>query len=180
MTAIGFKGAVAVTVGGTPDAPSVLDRRVIVVRTGQPYHLARTLAPAAAEKLIEQELDKAVERATSGLKAVVDAHRVKRAGLCMSAYRLPSSLEKLLASHPACHAAEGQMTRDALIAASESFGLTVAGVLERDAESQAAAALRIGVDELAVRVAALGKTVGPPWRKDERLAACVALVALAG
>lgn len=50
-------------------------------------------------------------------------------GIVMSAYELPRTLGATLRSHPACHAAEGQMTRDALVSACESLGLRVLGAL---------------------------------------------------
>jgi hypothetical protein len=86
-------------------------------------------------------------------------------GLVLGSFRLPLSLEALLASHPACHAAEGEMSREAVFAAADVLGLPVTGVRDRDIEISAA-------------VSAMGKSLGPPWRKDEKLAATVAWLAL--
>lgn len=140
---------------------------------------------AAAEEFIREEEALAERRARRGLEAIVGELRPRGielswAGILVSTYELPRTLAAMLASHPACHGAEGQMTRDALCLASEALGLALVAVAERDVMAQASAALGIAPEELPNRLAELGKPVGPPWRKDEKLAASVAWLALAG
>jgi hypothetical protein len=163
--AVGFRAAVAVTVG--PDL-TVVDRREIHVRNGQPYHLARSKPIAQARKIIDRANAEARERMLDGMRRLIDdlaPNELVAVGLVLGSFRLPSSLESLLASHPACHAAEGEMSREAVFAAADVLGLPVTGVRDRDIE--------VGTE-----MSALGRTLGPPWRKDHKLAATVAWLAL--
>jgi hypothetical protein len=82
-------------------------------------------------------------------------------GLLLSAGRPTKDLAAILASHPAIHTAEGEFYRNVLRLAAESYSLKVSGFSERDL-SQDQDRLR--------RASELGKTVGPPWRQDEKLA----------
>jgi hypothetical protein len=160
--AVGFRGHVAVTVG--PDL-EVVDRREIRVRDGQPYHLARSKPVAQARKVIERAQAEANARmleAITGLRRDLDVTAV---GLVLGSFHLPSKLEDLLASHPACHAAEGEMAREAVFAACEALHLPVTAVRDREIE-------------ITERVDRIGKLIGPPWRKDHKLAAVVAWRAL--
>ena len=45
---------------------------------------------------------------------------------------------------------------------------------ERELYPRAEANLALPANELAATIARLGKTVGPPWRQDEKLAALIA------
>jgi hypothetical protein len=76
------------------------------------------------------------------------------------------------------HTAEGDFYRDALKAACESCGLPVLGVKEKELVRQAAVALNIAADQLQLRAAELGKSIGPPWRQDEKLCAIAGWLAL--
>src|SRR6185437_497987 len=78
---------------------------------------------------------------------------------------IPDDLEKILASHALLHAAEGDLYERVLIDAASHIGLN-ALVLE-PATIDIPAAVETG-----------GKALGPPWQKDHKLAASVALAAL--
>jgi len=103
-----------------------------------------------------------------GHVAVTDVapHTIGHFGLVLGSFHLPSNLSDLLASHPACHAAEGEISREAVFAASEELKLPVTAVRDREL---------VITDE----IERIGKTIGPPWRKDHKLAAAVAWRALA-
>lgn len=53
------------------------------------------------------------------------------------------------------------------------------GVKERELLERAASALRIPGNDLLQRAAALGRSMGPPWRQDEKYAALAGWLALA-
>jgi hypothetical protein len=53
-------------------------------------------------------------------------------------------------------------------------------VRERDLYAHGAAALELTPEELQSRLGELGRSVGPPWRQDEKMAALVAWLSLAG
>ena len=167
--AIGLHGRTAVALTGVGDDLGLVARTDVRTRESQPFHLAQGLPLDEAERLIARSEDEAVERATADLRRLVDDElrarelRVAAVGVAAKAYRLPSSLDAILRSHPLCHAAEGKLTNDALVAAATALGLEVTVLTD---------------GAIAPEVDALGKVVGPPWRKEHKLAATVALRAL--
>ena len=166
--AIGLHGRTAVALTGVGADLGLVARTEVRTRESQPFHDAQTMALADAERLIARAEDEAIERATADLRVLVDelagrGLQVVAAGIAGKAYRLPSSLEATLRSHPLCHAAEGKMTNDALVAACGALGLEV---------------VMLTGGAIADRVDAAGKLVGPPWRKEHKLAATAALDAL--
>jgi hypothetical protein len=102
------------------------------------------------------------------------------AGACvlLGSGRPATGLAATLRSHPMIHTAEGDFFRGALKAACESCGLPVLGVKEKELIREAAAALGTSADNLQRRAAALGKSIGPPWRQDEKLCAIAGWLAL--
>lgn len=163
---IGLCASTAVALTGRGPDLGVLERRAIQTRDCQPYHDAQGLPIADAEHLIAEAFARAVAHATDGLRELIedlDAD-VRVAGLCFKEYKMPSSIEVRLRSHAMCHGAEGEMTRDALWGACEALGLAVHAA---------------PYDVIDQRAAAVGKVIGPPWRKEHKLAATAALAALA-
>src|SRR5438045_2627267 len=117
---VGLHVKVAVTLTGLGDDLGVIDRRSVRTRTSQPYHEAGDLPLDSAQKLIDTALTEASELATSDLRTLLDDMKARglsvvAAGVVFHDYRLPSSLAATLRNHTACHAGEGQMTRDALM-----------------------------------------------------------------
>ncbi|MGC9947157.1 MAG: hypothetical protein ABSF64_12380 [Bryobacteraceae bacterium] len=174
----GWAAAVALTVAA--DAPVVIARRRIEMREpgakgpSQPYHAAVGLEIGEARQLVENCAARAAALATTELRGMVEdlgqlGHPVVGCGLLLGSGRPLPPLEKILASHPMLHTAEGELFRAALRAASRECGLPLTAVQER----------LLG-DELKRQVAGLGKAIGPPWRQDEKLAAVVAWMALGG
>jgi hypothetical protein len=49
---------------------------------------------------------------------------------------------------------------------------------ERELFTRAAARLRLPASRIEEHVAAMGKSIGPPWRQDEKFAAVAAWLAL--
>jgi hypothetical protein len=60
------------------------------------------------------------------------------------------------------------------------FGVPVIQIKERDISMRVAAEWRISVDNLAGRLKEIGRPLGPPWGKDQKLATLAGIVALAG
>ena len=87
----------------------------------------------------------------------------------------PKSLAAILRSHTALHAAEGELYRDVLLGAAQAGGLDVHAVPEDDAPAVAAGVLGTTADQANRLVAELGKPLGPPWSKDQKIAALLAL-----
>jgi len=199
---LGFRAhsgwAVMVAVGEpvtTPAAPTpmVIERRRInlvgagiAARTAapvQPYHAARELDLERARQFIERYVAEATRRAESAVGAAIEGLRAKdweavACGILLASGRPLPSLAEILGSHPLIHTAEGELFRNALKAAGESCGLPVIGVRERELYARAAAQLGTPADRLRSDLDGLGRTLGPPWRQDEKYAALVGWLAL--
>lgn len=187
----GWAALVAVGVPNLRDArtPAVLERRrIVLIEPGipkQPYHAAENLELKKAEKLIGRSRETARRLARAAVRAVVSemekkGYQVVGAGLLLASGRPLPSLEATLASHALIHAAEGELFREALAQASKRSGLPVKGVREREVYERGAAGLRLAGDKLRLRLSEMGGAMGAPWTQDEKLAALVAWMVLAG
>lgn len=194
MTALGFRAhsgwAVAVAVARPKNKPVVLERRRIVTADAairgsrQPYHAAEPLAPQEAESLIRTCRGSSARLAADAVGAFVaqltqNGHRVVGAGILFAAGRPLPDLAATLQSHALIHTAEGQFFREALVQASEHSSLPVTRVKEREVWDRASAAMGLGSTALQRLIAELGRSLGPPWRQDEKLASLAAWIALA-
>jgi hypothetical protein len=153
-----------VVVSGSSSAPVVLDRRRVelVDRSlpRQPYH-------AVAERGAPRGTIDAVAKAASGAaaRAVASVARADAVGVVATERRIPSDLDRILASHALLHAAEGHLFERAVIEAAADAGLAVHVVEPRTIEVPPA-------------VEALRAVVGAPWQKDHKWAATAALAAV--
>ena len=168
----------------------VLERRRMSVVDGkvaghaQPYHFAREQPLAQAKKHIVQCAAASLGLAREGLQEVVEKlsreHRVKGAsGLLASGRPLPE-LERILASHPLIHTAEGEFFRKAFWEACNALGISVTGIREKELEQRAQAVFRKSAGALPAELAAAAKHLGPPWGQDQKAAALAAAVVLGG
>jgi hypothetical protein len=190
--ALGFRShsgwATLVAVAGPPrQARVVLRRRLELSRRTprQPFHAAEGRPDAAAEDLIRRATQEATELAARGVREAVAELRAQArepvaSGVLLAAGRPLPELRAVLASHALIHAAEGELFREVLRQASRQCRLRVVEVKERELEERAARELRQGAAELRARLAEWGKALGPPWTQDEKRAALVAWLALAG
>jgi hypothetical protein len=76
------------------------------------------------------------------------------------------------------HAAEGELSRDALAGALETFRLPVTATPRRLLSQHAAAVLGLSPDDTRTHLTALGKPLGPPWRQEHKEATLLAWLAL--
>jgi hypothetical protein len=90
------------------------------------------------------------------------------------------TVDEILAVHFRMHKAEGVLFRDALARAAGACGLRLERVPEKQLDEYAERALATSINSLRKTVAALGKSVGPPWGKDQKDAALAAMIALQG
>jgi hypothetical protein len=182
--------AALVAVSGSLDSPSVIDSRILQLAnpktsgSKQPYHAAEPLALAAAAKLVARCTQEAHDLACAGLHSALEELEttgfvIGGCGILLnSAPELPS-LERILASHALIHTAEGQLFRDALSQAAATHRLAVTGVTERELFSIAAVKLSRTRDQLHAQFAQMGRTLGPPWREDQKHATLAAWIVLA-
>jgi hypothetical protein len=90
------------------------------------------------------------------------------------------SVDEILAVHFRMHKAEGVLFRDALARAAKACGLRLLPVPEKQLDEHAERALATSVNSFRNTIASLGKSVGPPWGKDQKDAALAAMIALQG
>jgi hypothetical protein len=178
--ALGFRAhsgwAVVVAVAGSIAEPIVLDRRRIITAdpaipgSKQPYHAAEPLGIEAAEALIARCRDRSTSLANDAVSAMVSqlaSYQVVGAGLVEASGRPLPGLAAILKSHALIHTAEGEFFREVLIRAAEHCSLPITRVKERD------------IRDLQSKINHLGRTLGPPWTQDEKLASIAAWKALA-
>ena len=191
--ALGFRAhsgwATLVAVAGPLRSPTVIDRRRLeLVDPGapeckQPYHAAEDLPLARAATLVNRCTEAARRLARQGVSGAVDdirrgGHELVGCGLILGSGRPLTSLASMLASHALIHTAEGELFRDVLARASAACDLAVRGIKEKELEAKAAAELGCPQDELRRRLGEMGRSLGPPWRQDEKLATLVAWLIL--
>ena len=192
--ALGFRvhtgWAAIVAVTGTPKAPEVLLRRRLELLAESSgisrfvYHAASEMDFDQANAMVRQARAATRKAAVQAVKAAVADVRsagleVDTAAVPGSSAKVPGDLKAILASHSYIHAAEGELFRQALLAACESCGLRVSMPRERDIWRDAAAGLRVAAEELQRQIEGLKKTVGAPWTQDQKIATAAALLALA-
>jgi hypothetical protein len=77
------------------------------------------------------------------------------------------------------HKAEGVLFREALAEAAEKCNTRVVRVHEKSLGAYPEKTLKMSVSDLTNTISMLGKSVGPPWGKDQKEAATAAMIALA-
>ena len=148
----------------------------------QPYHAAEELEPKQARDMVKRGIDAAHRIARRELKNLVKRERARGNEVvgCAVLVGTPMpewSVEQILAVHFRMHQAEGVLFREALIAAAKASALKLVTLPEKTLLQEAEKLLRTPAIELLKTVGALGKSVGPPWGKDQKDAALAALVA---
>jgi len=172
--------AVVVAVAASGGAPDVILRRKIeiadrrIAGSVQPYHTMEGWTLPRAEEFLERCRQASLALARGAVEALLReaaqrGYRVVRAGLLLSSGRPTGSLADTLASHAKIHTAEGEFYRDSLRQACEACKVPVKGLIERTLPVD---------DSIRAAVNALAKTLGPPWRQDEKLATLAAWLAL--
>src|SRR5262245_4975657 len=185
MTAIGLRiksgYAIAIVLTGPAESPTIVGRRVIelsdpkVAETRQPYHdgfgtehedpreIARrvTIIGRCAKKSIADLLGE-----TAG---------ATRASLVVGSLIDPEHVGN---PHIRAHANEGKLFRTVVEEALKSHGIRCEVIVEKHLAAKATAQLRRGAGEINKTVTGFGKSVGSPWRADEKAAATAAWMAL--
>jgi hypothetical protein len=149
----------------------------------QPYHAAETLPAGDARQTVKRGIAAARRMAVAGMRAVLkrlreSEHEVVACGVLVPAPMPEWSTEEILAVHFRMHKAEGVLFPDVLARAADELGVALVTVPERQLDEHAEKALARQTSELQKTIAALGKSVGAPWGKDQKSAALAALIAL--
>jgi hypothetical protein len=191
--ALGFRvhsgWAAAVVLCGPLDAPVVVDRRKIQLvkifsyTFRQPYHTAEKMPRPDAIKFISGVQANAKRLALSSLRSLQadlagGDFKIVRGALLLASGRALPALEQILASHALIHTADGELFRDSLRAACARLHLPALGIREKELFATASKVFGIQPAELKRRIAAFGKSLGPPWSQDEKFAALGAWLSL--
>ena len=179
--------AALVVVGAGDGGAVVVDRRRIELVEAewarQPYHAAERLAPDRARDVVKRGIEEAHCVAVREMRAALrrESERANDVTACAVLVGEPMpdwTTDEILAVHFRMHKAEGVLFRDALVRAGEACGLKLVAIPEKQLTKHAKSALDAPESALVRKVATLGKSVGPPWGKDQKDAALAALVAL--
>jgi hypothetical protein len=143
-----------VVVGGSLSRPEIIaNSRIEILDDSERFcfHMAETMPRGAAEKWIATAKKKAVANARRALAPLL----LDVSGCAIVAKEGEAgSLDKVLASHPRIHAAEGCFYRDVL----------------REA---CTIAVRV-IPPASLDISKVGKLAPPPWGRDQKLAALAA------
>lgn len=172
-----------------------LDRRRVDLTRGlptHPYHhegswavgrymnspWARAITLAEAVALVERVREAAARGAQDGLEALAASVPMPIGSIAIrECPELPHSTEERIADSRAANMADSIMYRQALAAAAEARGWSVHWYDRERVFRDAAFA--IGGDDLDALLRAVGRSIGPPWRAEEKIAAAAALAAAA-
>lgn len=151
----------------------------------QPYHAAEKLKPEAARDRVERGVEAAHRIAAREVQAAMMREREREnevtACAVLVADPMPDwSTEEILAVHFRMHKAEGVLFRDALVRATKACGVRLVAIPEKSLTKHAERMLGSPKGGLVKKIATLGKSVGPPWGKDQKDAALAALIAFEG
>jgi hypothetical protein len=190
--ALGFRPhtgwTVAVALGLAGGRPVIVHRERLELAdpelfgAPQPYHGAQRVAAGEAQALVERCVASAfrlAEREVGRLAGELRAeHQLAAAAVVGEALFEDLPAAAVLASHARMHAQEGALFQEALARGCAAAGLPVLRVAERRLPASAAAGLGLEAAALDTLLTELGRSLGPPWQKDHRLAAMAAWLAL--
>lgn len=151
----------------------------------QPYHTAEKKAFEDARAFIDRVRVEAEGLAAAALQSVranleARGYALHRCGLLTASAKPLPELNRILASHALIHTADGELFREALLHACRQHALETLVVKEKELVARACQALDVSPQELAGRLAAVGRTLGPPWTQDDKFATLVACLSLLG
>jgi hypothetical protein len=192
--AIGFKAhsgwAAAVVIADRGSDSLVIERRRIELVpqadaswAKQPYHSAQGLASDCAREVVQRGMQAARSAASHEIESLVmwshgAGHEIVACAVLIGSPLPPWTTEDILAVHLRMHQAEGFLFPDALARAVSSRGLKLLTIPEKQLAILAEKSLGKPFPAISAEVAALGKSVGPPWGKDQKNAALAAMIAL--
>jgi hypothetical protein len=146
----------------------------------QPYHAAEGLEKARARDIVNRGVEASRRVALKEVRRLKERLREARHDVVGCAVLVGSpmpnwTIDQILAVHVRMHKAEGVMFPDALARAADACGLPIVLVPESEAGALAERSLATPVTALMDEIAMLGKSVGPPWGRDQKYAALAAM-----
>jgi hypothetical protein len=161
---------------------SVVDGKI--VGHAQPYHFAREQPLLAAKQHIARCAAASLRLAQTAIREFGEKlsreYRVTGAAVLLASGKPLPELERILASHPLIHTAEGEFFRKAFSEACEALGIPVTGIREKELAERTQALFKKSAALLPAELAVAAKHLGPPWSQDQKTAALAAAVVLGG
>lgn len=147
----------------------------------QPYHAAEELNPVEAVKVVKRGINAAKRIALRELRGAVNRTResgfeVRSCALLVGSPMPDWSVAEILAVHFRMHKAEGVLFRDVLAQAAHACNLRLIAIPEKSLLEHAEKVLGKSAVSLLPKIAALGKSVGSPWGKDQKDATLAAMI----
>jgi hypothetical protein len=181
--------AVCVTVAVSRGVPVVVDRRRLeLIEPGvpsQPYHHETVRMPRPeAEKLVAR-VRESVMRTTLGRVSELCTELKPPYAIVGMTLRnppldyVPVTVAEAHASYSVMCRADGMMYHDALCTAARRLKIAVTRLDRGEEAVRAADRLGVSVEEVDNFLRTVGKSLGPPWHKEHRLAAAAAIGVLA-
>ena len=198
---LGFRalkgGSVVVGVAIDKDEPRLLWSSFLATAMAgdrlslEPYHVAAAMkrapaggASAEAKAAVAEGRKRQDALAAAGLKDIAEKLRKAGAEIAIAALLINRAgwitdlLDYSLAWAEHAPVAEGLAVRDALRFAFGRLGLAVTELDEKSLLDIASKQLRLKPAKIEAHLKALGRTADPPWRKEQKLAALAAWVAI--
>jgi hypothetical protein len=179
-----------VAMSGRHGAEEIIERRKVVIidpkapGVTQPYHYVEEMDLRAAERHLAKCAVDSRRLALEALREISALLRDRGFTLVGSAILLSSArplpdLDEVLGSHALIHTAEGEFFRHAFRQAFERLEIPVTGIRESELDDYAQKAFGRYTLEVHKKIDGMGRTLGPPWTKDEKTAALAAAIVLA-
>jgi len=164
-------------------------RKLLLVKTfsytfRQPYHTAGKMQLNDAAEFVRGVESESRELALAGIRALRREleklhYKVCGCALLLASGRELPEFEKIFASHALIHTADGELFRDSIRHSCNRAKLPLTAIKERDLLATAASRLKKKPQFVNRHIAGLGRSLGPPWTADEKLATLAAWVTLA-
>ena len=190
QAAIGLKAktgrAIAVVLSDPTDAPQLIKRTELILTdprvpaTFQPYHEVMDLPWSESEKRVVpfiRAIEKIAAKALAELVHELRSQDVRVVGVGIAG-AADRDLSKIGGYHIRAHAAEGLLFRQVLEFAAKANKLPHCVFIEKKLQPEAISKLRCTIVKLNNSLKTLGRSAGPPWRTEQRVAATAAWLAL--
>jgi hypothetical protein len=182
--------AVLVVVGLRGTKYQVIDRRRIelvedqdIYGAKQPYHRAEGLHGDVAKNVVACGVTAAHRGAVRELRTAISRlcdldHEITACAVLVPDPMPNWSIDEILAVHFRMHKAEGVLFPDALVQGAKACGLNVITIPEKQLSKRAAESLAKPMIGLMKMIDTLGKSMGAPWGKDQKIATLAAMIGL--
>jgi hypothetical protein len=149
----------------------------------QPYHAAEGLQGTAASDVITRGIAGAQRSALREMQAALRWSQELGHEIVACAVLVPDPMpnwttDEILAVHFRMHKAEGVLFPDALVQGARICRLNVIAIPEKWLSTHAERSLAMPLSRSMKKIETLGKAVGAPWGKDQKIAALAAMIGL--